>query len=212
MEERGGADALWLVLERDTVGKLGILEVLDAGEMLVDQRGVGEWPEMLSRLQLRGVGRQEEQVDVVGDAEPQTGMPARAIEHQHDLFARPRADLARKLRQLHFKQRDTDGGGQVKEGPTRGGMDKADQIPPREAVLDRGHWPLANRRPDAPQEWFEADPMFVGRPQLDGGMGKRGGHGLQQRPYFFLKCACCSGSAKACCGRGSCWLCLSRCR
>jgi hypothetical protein len=54
--------------------------------------------------------------------------------------------------------------------------------------------------------------MLIGGPQFHLSTGKRGGHCLQQRSYFFLKVSCYSGSARACCGRGACWLCLSRCR
>src|SRR5258708_38626722 len=46
-------------------------------------------------------------------------------------------------------------------------MHTADQVAPGKAVLDRGDGALANRRPDAPQEWFQADAMLVSGPQLD---------------------------------------------
>jgi hypothetical protein len=55
----------------------------------------------------------------------------------------------------------------MEDGPSRGGMDKADQIPPGEAMLHAGNGPLSNRGPDAPQQRFAADALFVGRPQLD---------------------------------------------
>ena len=50
MEASGRANALWLALEGGAAGKLRIFQVLDGGEMLVDQRGVGQRPEMLSGL------------------------------------------------------------------------------------------------------------------------------------------------------------------
>jgi hypothetical protein len=103
----------------------------------------------------------------------------------------------------------------MKERPSRGGMDKANKVAPGKAVLDDGGRTLANGRPDAAQEWFQANAMFIGRPQFDRCLGEGAGHGLQQRPQVFLKVSCCSGSAKACCGRGTCWLWfvgLSRCR
>ena len=61
-------------------------------------------------------------------------------------------------------------------------MDKADEVAPLEAVLDGGNRTLANRRPDPPEQRFEADPMFIGRPQLHLRMRERRRHGLQQRP------------------------------
>ena len=42
MEQRGRPDALGLPLEGGTPSKLRVFEVLDGGEMLVDQRGIGE--------------------------------------------------------------------------------------------------------------------------------------------------------------------------
>ncbi len=83
-------------------------------------------------------------------------------------------------------------------------MDKAHQIAPVEALLNRGDGALTNRRPDAPQEWLEPNAMFVGGPQFDLGMGIRRGDCLQQWPQLFLKVSCCSASASACRGRGAC--------
>ncbi len=53
MEQRRGADALTLPLERDAARKLGVFEVLDGREMLVDQRRIRQRPEVLGWLQLR---------------------------------------------------------------------------------------------------------------------------------------------------------------
>jgi hypothetical protein len=52
METCGRADALGLALERSAVGELGIFEVLDRGKVAVDERGVGQRPYVLGRLQL----------------------------------------------------------------------------------------------------------------------------------------------------------------
>lgn len=91
-------------------------------------------------------------------------MPARAIEDEHDLLAGTGPRLARKLRQLHLEEGNTDCRGQMKEGPTRGGMDTADQVTPGEAMLHDRRGPLPNGRPDAPEQRFEANAMFVGGP------------------------------------------------
>src|SRR5262249_28622956 len=65
VEAGGGANALWLTLEKRAVGQLRVLELLERGEMAVEEWGVGKWPQMLSGLQLRRVGREEEEVDVL---------------------------------------------------------------------------------------------------------------------------------------------------
>jgi hypothetical protein len=123
-EEGGGADALRLALQSDAARGLGVFEVVNRGEMPIGQRGVGQWPQMLRRLEFGGVGGQEEQVDVVGHAQLHAGMPSGAVEHQHDLFARTRADLARESRQFHFEERDGDRGREMEDRATRGRMDK----------------------------------------------------------------------------------------
>jgi len=100
----------------------------------------------------------------------------------------------------------------MEERAPGGRVDEANQIAPSEAVLDDGAGTLPNRRPDAAQQRLEANAMLIGGPQFDLGVGKRGGDCLQQRPYLFLKAACCSVSASAWRGRGACRLCLRRCR
>lgn len=115
-------------------------------------------------------------MDVVGHAQLETRMPARAIEDQHDLFVGTRAHLAGEFGQLDLKERDADGGREMEDGPPRGGMDEADEIAPFKAVLHARHRPLANRRPDPAQQRFEADPVLIDRPQLDAGVRERRGH------------------------------------
>jgi len=211
MEQRGGADARGLTLEVGTAGELDVFEFLDAGEVAIDQAGVGERPEMFGWLQLGRIRRQEEQVDVVGDAQAHAGgLPAGAIEHQHDLFGRTSADLAGEGGELHLEERDRDAGRQVEEGATRGGMDEAHQVAPFEAVLHGGAGPLANRCPDAPEERFQANAMFVGGPELHLGVGEGRGHRSEQWSQFFLKASCCAASANAWRERGVCRLCLRR--
>jgi len=116
VEAGSRADEIGLLLERDAAGKLGIFELLDGSEMLVDQRRIRQRPEMLSWLQFRRIGRQEKQMHMVRHAQLQAGMPPCAVEHQHNLLVRTSADLARKRGQFHFKERDTDGGRQVEDG------------------------------------------------------------------------------------------------
>ena len=50
MEAGGRADALGLGLQGGAAGKLGVFQVLDAGEMLVDECSVGQRPEVLGGL------------------------------------------------------------------------------------------------------------------------------------------------------------------
>jgi len=118
-------------------------------------------------------------VDMLGHPQLDAGgFPARAVEHEHELLGGTGSRLAREGGQFHCKDRDTDGGwqiGQMKEGPTRGGMHKADQVAPGKAVLHGGDGALANWRPDAPEQRFEANAMLVGGPQFDLRLREGGG-------------------------------------
>ncbi len=101
VQARRGADEIRPLLERGAVRELGIFEILTAGEVLVDQRRIGQWPQVFSGLQLgRGRG-QKEQMDMLGHAQLDAGgFPARPIKHQHDWLAGTGSRLACELRQL----------------------------------------------------------------------------------------------------------------
>ena len=51
MEAGGGADLLGVALQLSAARELDVFELLNRGEMAVDQDRVGERPEMLSGLQ-----------------------------------------------------------------------------------------------------------------------------------------------------------------
>jgi len=212
MERGGRADHVRPVLQFEAAGELGVLQLLDRSEMPVEQDRVGQRPEMLGRLQLRGIGGQEEQMDMLGHPQAHTAMPAGTVEDQDDLFVRASADLPGERGQFHLKERDRDTRGEMEQGPTRGRMDETHQVAPFEAVADWGEGPLANRRPDASEQRLEAATMFIGRPQLDLRVGKRGRYRPNEGTDLFLKAACCSASSRACRGRGTCRLCLARTR
>src|SRR5258708_20775531 len=65
MELRGGADAVGSLLQRGAMRQLGVFEVLEAGEVLIDQHAIGEGPEMLAGLAFGGIRWQEEQAAVL---------------------------------------------------------------------------------------------------------------------------------------------------
>ena len=206
VKTRGRLDHIRLPLQRDTVSQLHLLQLLDRGEMLVDEHRIGERPQMLGRLEFGGIRREEEQMDMLGYPQAHTRMPAGPVEDQHDLLGRTGSGRAGKGSELGFKERNTDTGRQMKEGAPRSGMDKADEVAPDKAVLDDRYRSLANRRPHAPLDRFEPDAMFVGGPQFHARLWEGGGYGSQKRANVFLNCFCSSGSANACCDRGSCRL------
>ena len=68
MEQRGGADEIRVSLQRRAAGGLSVLQLVDGGEVAIGERGVGERPQMLCRLEFWRVRREEQEVDVVGHA------------------------------------------------------------------------------------------------------------------------------------------------
>ena len=109
-EAHGRADAVGVRLEGDAARSLGLFEVVDGGEMPVVQCRVGQWPEMLGGLQLGGVGGQEQEVQMLGDAQLDAGVPPGAIQDQDDLLGGAGADRRGEGRKFDLEERDTDGG------------------------------------------------------------------------------------------------------
>jgi hypothetical protein len=189
-------------LEGDAALGLGFFEVVDRGEVAVGERRIREGPEVFGGLQLGRIRRQEEQVQVLGDVQLGTGVPPRAVEDQHDLLGGTGTDGAGEFGELDLEERDVDGGREVEEGLTRGGLDEANQIAPREAVLDRGDRTLAVEAPDLVQDRFQADAVLVGGPELDLGLGVGRGDRSDEGAELFLKAAWAAGSAETWRGRG----------
>lgn len=175
-EARGGADEITAVLQGDTAPSLRVLQVVEISEMTIDQHRVGQLPEVLGGLQLRGIGRQKEQVDLLGHTQSDARVPAGLVEHEHDLLVGARSRLLSEGGQLDLKELNAHGGGEVEAGAAGGGMHNTDEPAPGEAVLDEGMRARTGRRPDPASERFEADAMVIGRPQFHRGLGKRGRH------------------------------------
>src|SRR5260221_9238731 len=100
---------------------------------------------MLGWQELRGVGRQEQQVDMRGYTAPRTVMPAGPVEQEHDLLVGTRADLVGERLEFHREERDVHGRRQMPHGAPRGGMHKADERAPGIPMLDWGERALAGR-------------------------------------------------------------------
>ena len=81
-------------------------------------------------------------------------------------------------------------------------MDKADQIAPLVAMLDRGEWTLPVETPDFAQDGFEPNAMFVHGPQLNPRLREGRRHLAQQRAQTRLEVRLRLGSAWTWRGRG----------
>ena len=189
-------------LQGDAALGLRVFELVDRGEMPMGERGVGEGPPVLSRLPLGGIRRQAQQMDLLGHAQLGAGMPAGAVEDQHDLLLRPGANLAGEGGQLGREAGDAEGGGQGEARAARRRLDEADDVAPRVTVRHGRAGALPVAAPDLVQDRLQPDAVFVGGPELDARLGVRGGDGLDERPALLLQAACASGSAGTCRGRG----------
>src|SRR5579871_1555395 len=96
----------------------------------------------------------------------------------------------------------------MKDRAARGGVHKADQIPPLVAMLvamlDWSQGALARHGPDFVQEGFETNPVFVGGPHLNPSSGESRCHIPAQFAEPPLKASWAAASAAWICrGRGA---------
>jgi hypothetical protein len=85
---------------------LGVLQVIDGGEVAIGERRVGEWPQMLCRLEFWRVGWEKQAVDVVGHAQTLGAVPPGPIQHEHDLLVWSCSYLTRESGEFGLKERD----------------------------------------------------------------------------------------------------------
>jgi hypothetical protein len=107
-------------------------------------------------------------------------VPARAIQHEHDLLGRTRTHGGGKGGEFRFKGGHAHRGGEVKDGATGGGMHKAHEVAPLIPMLDRSEGTLVVQSPDLAQDGFQANAMLVHGPQLNRGVRKGRRHLTQQ--------------------------------
>jgi hypothetical protein len=105
-------------------------------------------------------------------------MPPRPIEHEHELFVGTGSHLACEFREFNFEEGNAHASGQMKHRAARRRMDEADEITPGKAMTHRSAGAPTYWRPDAAQQWLQADAMLVGRPEFDLRPRKRCCHGL----------------------------------
>jgi hypothetical protein len=94
MKARRRADLLGVARQLGAAGELSVFELLDRGEMPVDQHGVGQRPQVFGGLQLGRVRWQKEEMDVLGHAQLHAAVPASPVQDEHNLLGRTRAHLA----------------------------------------------------------------------------------------------------------------------
>lgn len=160
-----------------------------------------EFPDSLDGVELRTVGREEEQCEVLADALPpflvKRGMvEPRIVEHHDDLPPGTSADLPELL----------------EKAPERLRIECMVFLTPREFPVPHAHCTKVpntlpcgrvkkhgvsdfRRYPHSAGGTVLLEVGLVEHPHIDGAL-------LQEPPEFFLKCSCFSGSACASMGRG----------
>lgn len=167
MEGGSTADHLRMSLEPATALGLNLLQFVQRGEDAVGERFVGKRPQPFCRLQFWRMRGQEQQVQAFWDDEIDTLMPTGLIQNQQKMFGWPGALFLGKGGQSQRKGDRTDGGHQQPTGSSALGFDKAIDIHPLVALPDHCAHARSLARPDAPQDGFEADAVFILTPYLN---------------------------------------------
>jgi len=202
--EEGVCFDLIRVVSEDTatLGK-NLIEFLQGLEVFIDDRLVRQRPQAFGGLDLGRVRWQEHQFNALRNHQIPGDMPARAVEHQDDVLVGTGADLGGERRQERAEQGGVDAVGDEPHDLARGWSDEAVQIKPLVAVMAPGNGAAATRRPDLAQDRFQAEAVFIERPDLDRnrrfGTLKFADAGLK----LFLNRACSYRLALGLAGRGS---------
>ena len=132
-------------------------------------------------------------------------MPARLVDNQHGAMGGVKALVAGEGGQGQREGRRGDRRQQAPPALPGAGPDKAIDVEPFVAALDRGDRPLAPWRPDAAQHRQQAEARLILGPERDLGrrMGLRYGGNSGGKPPF-LKASWAAGSARVARGRGRC--------
>src|SRR3954452_23407759 len=167
VELGGGLDPVRIVGEIAAPLCQGLIEIGQGVEIAVGQRLVDHGPEMLGRLEFRGIGRQELQADAVGDLQILGDMPAGTIEDEHDDLVGSGPDVAGERRQDPAEHRRVDRIGQEPDHIAGCRPDEAVDINPLKALVAAGQRALTPARPNFADDRLEAGAMFVEGPHLD---------------------------------------------
>ena len=149
-----------------TLGK-NLIELLQGLEVFIDDRLVGQRPQAFGGLDLWRVRGQEHQFNALRNLQILGDMPARAVEHHDDVPVGTGADLGGERRQERAEQGGVDAVGDEPHDLAGGGPDEAVQIEPLVAVMTAGGRTAAAWRPNLAQDRFQAEAVFIERPDFD---------------------------------------------
>ncbi len=198
------SDLIRIVSEATATLGENLIEFIQSLEVFIDDGLVRQRPQAFGGLDLWRVRWQEHQFNAFRNHQIPGDMPARAVEHQDDVLVGAGADLGGERGQERAEQGGADAVGNEPHHLTRGWSDEAVQIEPLVAVMAASGRTAAARRPDLAQDRFQAEAVFVERPDFDRnrrfGALKLGDAGLE----IFLNRACSYRLALGLAGRGTC--------
>src|SRR5215203_3778756 len=163
---------------------------------------VGEWliqngPKVLGGLKLGGVWGQVDEPEALGHNQVRRGVPAGAVEPEHDDAIPSRPGLARKQRQQCSKERLGDLVRHVPEHLAGDRLDEGGHIKPLGAVVTKCDGPLTLGGPHPAQDRLQADAGLVRGPDLDRRVRVLGRFLRDHRGQLFLNTSRSSGVAPA---------------
>src|SRR3954463_1190863 len=186
-----------IVIENATALGHNLLEISKRREVVVGERLIEDGPEVLSRLKLGRVWGQVDGPDPIRHSQVGRGVPAGAVDPEHEDAIPSRPGLTRKQGQQRRKERL---GHPVRDGPeglARDRLHEGGDGQPLVPVVTQCDRPLAFGRPHPAQDRLQANAVLVRGPDLDRRvrvLGPRLGDGLLQ---LFLNASRSSGVAEA---------------
>ena len=132
------------------------------GEGLIEDR-----PEVLGGLQFGGVWGQVDGPDPIRHDQVGRGVPAGAVEPEHDDAIPSRPGLTRKQRQQRRKERLGDAVRDGPEGLAGDRLHEGGDVQPRVPVVAERDRPLTFGRPDPADDRLQPDAVLVRGPDLD---------------------------------------------
>src|SRR3954463_6418530 len=165
VEVRAGFELI--VIENATALGHDVLEISKRRKVVVGEWLVEDGPEVFSRLKLGRVWGQVGEPDPIRHSQVRCGVPAGAVEPEHDDAIPSRPGLARKQGQQRREERLGDPVRDVPEGLARDRLHEGGDIQPLVAVVAKRDGPLAFGRPHPAQDRLQPEAVLVRGPDFD---------------------------------------------
>ena len=172
-----------------------LFEVLDGGDVLVDDRLVDERPQGFGRLQLRSVGRQINEPNAIGDFQIGCAMPSGIVEHEQNDASNAGFGFAREGFEQRLEERLRHAVGKIPEGFAGGRRCESRDVKPVETMMAMRDRTLADGRPHTSRDRLQTDAVLVRGEDLNwlaGMVRSLLGEGVRE---VFLNAAVSSGEA-----------------